>query len=151
MVGMRYCTYLEKYLPETEFYSSQGGSKSKQYYKDSAKKHTNKRIGENISDLYRKKYYCPDNCVYALKSNGEIIYIGSSRNTPYRLYQHLENVSTTGKNIIFESDKERLLSSWVILWHGEDGDNETRIHQEILSIQLHQPKYNKIKYKNYEG
>ena len=94
-----------------------------------------------------------NNCVYAFIKDNEIVYIGSSRNTPHRMYQHLGTKRDTGAHVFNEMNLLQRSKdlSWVILWHGEDGDDDSRIHQEKLNIQLHQPKFNKILYKNYEG
>lgn len=39
------------------------------------------------------KHYEKENCVYMLECNGEIVYIGSSTNLPYRLENHKYKLS----------------------------------------------------------
>ena len=104
----------------------------------------------NFSKDYRLSH---QNCVYALTDKGSIVYIGSSKNTSYRLYEHFK--CRKGGSHKFNRN-ENLLQiqvkyGWSILWFGDDGDDDTRVHQEKTLIQIHQPKFNKIKYKSYEG
>lgn len=140
MVETKYCTYLEKELPISEFYSSQNGSKSKQYYRDSAT-----RFNPNRKDKFKNRYNLPsNNCVYAFKDGDEIIYIGSSNNAGFRLNNHINNKSLTGNSSLKELNVlQRKQLTWFILWYGEDGQDAQRLNQEKELIKLHQPKYNK--------
>ena len=98
--------------------------------------------------LARKRYPTPYNVgVYGFKDGDDFIYIGSSDRLPLRIYRHYI------KNFSFEDGLNKLERevrySWHILWHGDS--LEDAVHMEKLSIQTHQPKFNKIKYKSYEG
>ena len=108
-----------------------------------AKKWNNRR-----NETARVKYPTPhDKCVYAFKEGDEIVYIGSSDATSFRLYRHF-NCHQTFDDGLNKLQREAKYS-WHILWHGNNMDDAH--HQEKLNIQLHQPKFNKILYKNYEG
>ena len=96
-------------------------------------------------------YDCPSNSVYCIKDGDEIVYIGSSAFTSRRLYLHFESKKSTHHSFIGDLAPlfRKVKYKWAILWNGDS--NEDRAHQEKMLIQIHQPKFNKIKYKNYEG
>ena len=102
------------------------------------------RTIEKRSDYCRGQYPTPlDSCVYALKADNEIVYIGESSKTPWRLYQHYNN--NCNKSIFHKNNINKLLRkrdySWHILWYGDN--DEYRKYQEKELIKLHQPKFNK--------
>ena len=112
MVETKYCTYLNKYLPITEFYKSQSGSKSKQYYRDNANRHTNLRIKADKAHVYRTKYNVPSITTYMFKHGDEVVYIGSSENTPMRIHEHY-----THKRLSFCKEENRLLREVKYSWN----------------------------------
>ena len=100
-------------------------------------------------EIFRSKYPVPSNvCVYAFKKGDEVIYIGSSEETAKRINRHYND-----SEYIFCPDINPLIRqrdfTWHILWHGDDYNDAK--HMEKLNIQTFQPKFNKIKYKTYEG
>ena len=102
--------------------------------------------------LEGKKYPTPSNiCVYAFKRGNEIVYIGSSSKTPHRIYNHYNDVADKGKSFCHNEIplRRQLNYNWHILWYGDDMEDAR--HQEKILIQAHQPKFNKLKYNNYEG
>ena len=104
---------------------------------------------KNRSNTYRSKFRVPDIGVYAFEENGEIVYVGSSDGMPFRLYEHY--TVKTGKSFCRDLNRldREIRFRWHVLWHGDNLSDA--IHQEKMLIQIHQPKFNKIKYKNYEG
>ena len=89
--------------------------------------------------------------VYSINHGDEIVYIGYSDSVGWRLSEHFNKGA--GHSILAKNGINRLVReleySWNILWHGDS--IEYARHQEKMLIQAHQPKFNKIKYKNYEG
>ena len=112
----------------------------------------NSEMHNRRSALEAMKYPTPHlKCVYAFTKGSEIVYIGSSTKTPHRIYNHYNDVADKGKSFCHEIPPlmRQLNYNWVILWYGDN--DEYLKSQEKALIQIHQPKFNKIKYKNYEG
>ena len=103
----------------------------------------------NRSALLRGKYKCPDICVYAFKMDDEIMYIGSSDITPFRLNEHYLGYRSFKERSNYNRLEFESNFTWHILWYGDS--KEDAIHMEKINIKTFQPKFNKIKYKTYEG
>ena len=106
----------------------------------------NKARNSRILEERRLLYPTPfNNIVYGFKENGEFIYIGSSKDGPLRIWEHMEKKSmksifhTNGINKLYR----KMNFTWHVIWNGDDGDNDTRLYQEKELIKLHKPKYNK--------
>lgn len=91
------------------------------------------------------KYVAPNESVYAFLEDEEVVYIGSSGETPFRIYKHYND-----RHVSFAKDMSPLMRqskfTWKILYQGSDYS-----HVEKILIRNMDPKYNKIKYKNYHG
>ncbi len=113
---------------------------------------TNEYKNSKKNDYARMKYPTPHNiCVYAFKEGKEVSYIGSSDNTSYRIWEHYNQKSKTSKSFCKKLNplQRQMKFTWHILWYGDS--MEDAFHVEKLMIQSHQPKFNKLKYDNYEG
>ena len=146
---VRYCKYCEEDHHEGEFYSSQKGDRCKKYYKDSTNEHTNLRIKMDRSSVYSSRYRCPSKSVYAIMDGSEITYIGKSNDTPWRLFQCFDMKNDTAIHSFMKDLSplhRKARYSWSVLYYGDHID-----HQEKALIQIHQPKFNKILYKNYDA
>ena len=114
----------------------------------------NKRIYKIRSSMENSKYGMPSsNCVYGIKKDGVFVYIGSSVNAPWRVHLHMTRKKGDSRTCLrdFTPLERQLNFKWHVLWYGDIGMNDERVHQEKNLIQIHQPKFNKIKYKTYEG
>ena len=93
----------------------------------------------------KRHYPAPDKCVYAFFEGNEMVYIGESSNTSFRISEHFcrKNHGTwSGSPFIHLNPLERKKRfRYEILWYGDN--DEYRKHQEKELIKLHQPKYNK--------
>ena len=101
------------------------------------------------SDRWRKVYNCPDVSVYCFTYNDEIVYIGSSEITPFRLKEHYVGIRSFSKRkemnrLQFEKDFR-----WKILFTCDNYEDVK--HFEKVMIKYYEPKFNKIKYKSYNG
>ncbi len=96
-------------------------------------------------------YDCPNNAVYGIFDADGLCYIGSSKSTSRRLYLHFESKGSTHHQ--FMSDmapiKRKMAYRWKVLWHGDSLEDRERT--EKLLIKALEPKFNKIKYKHYNG
>ena len=143
---IKYCNICDTDKKESEFYANRSDCiECRKKYQSTKNPFRN--------ELARRKYPTPhDKCVYAFKEGDEIVYIGESKETSWRINLHYY---TNQNNSCFYSNgiKDRWMRerdyTWHILWYGDS--YKDRLHQEKLNIQLHQPKFNKILYKNYEG
>ena len=149
MVEEKTCQVCRKDLP-LEMYNKNNYKKSG--LQDQCRS-CSKEGNDRRRNLYKRKYPVPsDICVYAFKEGDEMVYIGSSNQTAHRMYEHYHRKpgvwkgSELNKMSLFE---KQLKLTWHILWYGDDIKDAQ--HQEKMLIQIHQPKFNKIKYKNYEG
>lgn len=111
-----------------------------------------KRKDGRRNDIERRKFNTPyDNIVYGFKEGKDFVYIGSSSDGPLRMYEHMYKKS--GKSVFHAKGINRLMRELrfqpVVLWNGDS--DEDRLHQEKALIQIHQPKFNKIIYKNYDA
>ena len=87
--------------------------------------------------LYSEEFPAPSNSVYGLFHFDELIYIGESKMTPYRLYDHFSKHSGTLNN--YNVDE----CHYEILWKGRASTPvEYRRYQEKQLIDLHRPKLN---------
>ena len=145
------CTKCEENKPYNEYYvRSNGGmnSQCKQCCRDNTNKNTNSKIKRNRNGVYSKKYNVPNTIVYSFSGANGIAYIGSTDNGSFRIWEHYNDkvksfcseMSPLRRQISFKYD---------VLWHGDNYEDAQ--HQEKLAIQAHQPKFNIIKYKNYNG
>ena len=112
----------------------------------------NESRNARIVNERRAMYPTPhDTIVYAFKEGNEFVYIGSTKEGPLRIWEHLNKKSM--KSVFHCLGINRLQRemrfSWHVLWNGDEIKNAH--HQEKMLIQIHQPKFNKIKYKSYEG
>ena len=148
MVDIKKCTVCAREL-NVEMYTKNNFKKDG--LQDQCRDCTAESNSRNVAKA-RLKYPIPyDICVYAFKRDDEVVYIGESKDTPLRVYEHLDKTSEKSIfhiNGITRFDR-KLNYTWHILWYGDT--REDAKHQEKILIQIHQPKFNKIKYKSYEG
>ena len=99
-------------------------------------------VNPNRNSYAKSKFPTPhDKCVYAFKEGDEIVYIGESCLTSFRLNEHyLGHRGFAGRHGINKLEFQKRFT-WHILWHGNNDDY--RISQEKELIKLHQPKFNK--------
>ena len=92
-----------------------------------------------------EKYPAPDKAIYGIFDGEMLVYIGESKRTTKRLYQHLSGVNAGSKMFHNgELSKEELTEfSYKILWDGTDFDKQERLFREAVLIQALKPKYNK--------
>ena len=111
------------------------------YLKD---KYGSVRSGK-LYDYYANNYPAPRKSVYAITNgSGMIEYIGESRNTSFRVYQHLKSSGILRKKNIDNNGYR-----YVILWSG-DNDLLRKIKEREL-IQQFQPVLNtNLKKRKYE-
>ncbi len=104
----------------------------------------NSRMILNRGSAYSKGYPTPhDKCVYCIKNTEDmIVYVGSSKNTSYRLWEHLSG-KKSGSLQFHKGDIPDDLDkySYEIIWHG-DNDMKRKITEKVM-IDKHQPKFNK--------
>ena len=91
---------------------------------------------ERRKDRYKKKYGLDsNNCVYAFFDKGDLVYIGESDNTGFRLHNQINNKSKTGNSSLKKYNVlQRKQLEWRILWSGEEGDDKTRLEKEKFFI-----------------
>ena len=88
----------------------------------------------------RKNFPAPDKAIYGIiDENKNIVYVGESKTTPYRLYRHFN--SGEGNTTLHEYRNKDW--SYVILWDGTDKSKQDRLLLEAVLIQSLRPKYNK--------
>ena len=122
---------------------------------DQCRDRNNRDWWNRVNEVSKSSYNTiSNNCVYGMvdRVTDTLIYIGSSKNTPYRLYQHFDakGGNTAHKFMSGDPIVRKKNYNWKILWYGNDGQDDERIHQEKSLIQIHQPEFNKQLYLNYE-
>jgi len=141
------CTKCKEEKDITEFHVSNRNPDGLRFHCKECRKSENARTNSRRRDISRNKYPTPhDICTYAIKEGDEIVYIGSTEYGPYRLWEHFNDKK---KTFCREESPlvKRLKYTWHIVWHG--GTYDDAKHQEKVLIQIHQPKFNIIKYKSY--
>ena len=118
----------------------------KKYFRDISSR-PNRDPGRNEREG-RKLNIKSNKCVYAFKEGDEYVYIGESKNTPYRVSLHYGRKKGDKRGCFHEFPvevrKERFTHE--ILWEG-DNDMMRKIQEKTL-IMKHQPRFNKV-YKTY--
>lgn len=92
-------------------------------------------------DNYKKHFNVPDCIVYGIVKDGEVLYVGSSTQAPYRLYNHFnrKNHRTFFKNISVEDR----IANYKVKVLAEVNEKSKLIETEIALIQSLNPKWNK--------
>ena len=112
------------------------------------KKRGNLYSNKNRSIGFKNKYKVPSIITYAFKDGDKIVYVGSTNNGGYRIWEHYyDKVKSFCRDL--DPIRRELKYTYHVLWHGDS--LEDAVHMEKLNIQTHQPKFNQIKYKTYEG
>lgn len=147
---MKKCAVCKEEHPETNYTKNRSMKDGLQIQCKKCTKSYNDRANSTRNEFARRHYKTPhDKCVYAFKDGNEIVYIGESVVTSYRIWEHYVQGGSKSKSFCkhLNSLERKKRYRWNILWHGDS--DEDRKHQEKCLIQLHQPKFNKEKFENY--
>jgi len=98
----------------------------------------------NRNGMARRRYKCPDKSVYCFTHNDEIVYIGSSDITPFRINEHYLGHRSFKERSNYNKLEFQMKYRWKILYSGDD-----YAHQEKVLIYKHKPKFNRIQYVKY--
>ena len=140
---LKRCTKCHKEKPLDEFYFENGRHR--------ADCKVCKRKTSMRGNTVKPGYKCPNNAVYGIFDANGLCYIGSSKSASRRLYLHFESKSSTHHQFMADLSplNRKIAYRWKILWHGECEIERERV--ERMLIKGLEPKFNKVKYKNYVG
>ena len=87
-------------------------------------------------------YPAPDKAIYAIFRDEKLLYIGESKKTSFRLFQHLNgHKNRTNFDSFTKEELDKL--SYKILWDGTNNSKSDRLMLEAVLIQSLRPEMNK--------
>ena len=133
------CARCRKEFPEKDYEFKLNGKDRHSCCKKCVE-YKNNILNPNRNNAPMRNYPSPLKAIYGIiDENKKIVYIGESKNTPFRLYRHFN--SGKGNTTLHEYRNDKW--SYVILWDGTDYNKQDRLLREAVLIQTLRPKYNK--------
>ena len=146
------CRICEEEKVSTEFHLHKANSDGLRAECKECRKTRDKRwMGKGaVISRYNQQYGINQSIMtYAFKEGDEIVYVGSTNHGGFRIWEHY-NKNTIASFARHESPLLRQMKyTFHIVWYGDSKDDA--FHHEKLWIQIHQPKFNKLKFNNYVG
>lgn len=139
---VKYCSKCDK--EKSNWYKNKSTNDGLDVICKDCRKGWNSKQNANRNRHQDRHYPTPhDKCVYAIMDKDEIVYIGESMHTPFRLWRHFRG--DKGQTSLVEVRKPHW--TYQILWYGDD--DEHRKYQEKQLVQLHRPRYNRAMNPDY--